>query len=128
MKKEKTANLCHILWKIFPFIGTAIWGVFCITDNLGYDEAYTAALISHPVGELVEITAQDVHAPFYYILLKAFCSLCRPITFLAGDGYHFWPMKLFSLLFMSAYLFLGKYLVKKLFDEQTSVYFMFFLC
>ena len=126
MKKEKTANLCHILWKIFPFIGTAIWGVFCITDNLGYDEAYTAALISHPVGELVEITAQDVHAPFYYILLKAFCSLCRPITFLAGDGYHFWPMKLFSLLFMSAYLFLGKYLVKKLFDEQTSVYFMFF--
>ncbi len=70
MKKEKTANLCHILWKIFPFIGTAIWGVFCITDNLGYDEAYTAALISHPVGELVEITAQDVHAPFYYILFR----------------------------------------------------------
>lgn len=74
MKKEKTANLCHILWKIFPFIGTAIWGVFCITDNLGYDEAYTAALISHPVGELVEITAQDVHAPFYYILLIGDCE------------------------------------------------------
>lgn len=102
-----------------PFLGLAIWGALCITNNLWYDEGYTAALISRPLGELIRITAQDVHAPFYYILLKGFYTLC-------GGGTHFWSLKLFSLLFMAAYLFLGKYGVKKIFDEKTAVYFMLF--
>ena len=78
-----------------PFLGLAIWGALCITNNLWYDEGYTAALISRPLGELIRITAQDVHAPFYYILLKGFYTLC-------GGGTHFWSLKLFSLLFMAA--------------------------
>lgn len=117
--EQKTRKLYHILWIILPFIGLIVWGALCITDNLWYDEAYTAALIAHPLGELVQITSQDVHAPFYYILLKGFHALC-------GGGTHYWPLKLFSLLCMLAYLFLGKYGVKKLYDEQTSVYFMLF--
>ncbi len=102
-----------------PFLGLVVWGMLCVTDNLWYDEGYTAALISRPLKELIEITAQDVHAPFYYILLKGFYMLW-------GGGTHFWSLKLFSLFFMEAYLFLGKYGVKKLFDEETAVYFMLF--
>lgn len=109
----------HILWTVLPYLGLIVWGALCITNNLWYDEAYTAALISHPLGELVRITSQDVHAPFYYILLKGFYTLC-------GGGTHYWSLKLFSLLWMFAYLLLGKYGVKRLYDEQTSVYFMLF--
>lgn len=116
---EKNGKFSHILWRILPFIGLIVWGAFCITNNLGYDEAYTAALVAHPVRELIHITAQDVHAPFYYILLKVFYKLC-------GGGTHYWSLKVFSLLFMTAYLFLGKYEVKKLFGEQVSIYFMLF--
>lgn len=99
--------------------GFASRGGISLTENLWYDEGYTAALVSHSVRELVEITSKDVHAPFYYILLKAFYTLC-------GGGRNYWSLKLFSLLFMTAYLFLGKYEVKKLYDEQTAVYFMLF--
>ncbi len=119
VKFVKSENIMHILWKILPFAGLLLWGPLCVTDNLWYDEGYTAALISRPLGELVEITSQDVHAPFYYILLKGFYTLC-------GGGTCFFSIKLFSLLFMVAYLFLGKYGVKKLYDEQTAVYFMLF--
>lgn len=117
--EQKARRGYHILWIILPYMGLIMWGALCITDNLWYDEAYTAALISHPLGELVRITSQDVHAPFYYILLKGFYTLC-------GGGTHYWSLKLFSLLWMFAYLLLGKYGVKRLYDEQTSVYFMLF--
>ncbi len=117
--KQKICAVYHILWVALPYMGLIVWGALCITNNLWYDEAYTAALISHPLGELVGITSQDVHAPFYYILLKGFYTLC-------GGGTHYWSLKLFSLLWMFAYLLLGKYGVKRLYDEQTSVYFMLF--
>ena len=119
MNRRKSIDIFHLLWQILPFLGLVIWGPLSITNNLWYDEGYTAALISHPLKELIQITSQDVHAPFYYILLKGFYLLC-------GGGTRYWPLKLFSLLFLTAYMFLGKYWVRKLFDEKTSVYFMLF--
>lgn len=119
MNRRKSIDIYHLLWQSLPFLGLIVWGLLSITNNLWYDEGYTAALISHPLKELIQITSQDVHAPFYYILLKGFYTLC-------GGGTHYWSLKLFSLLFLTAYMFLGKYWVRKLFDEQTSVYFMLF--
>lgn len=119
MNRRKKIEPYHILWNILPFLGLAVWGALSVTNNLWYDEGYTAALVAHPLRELIEITSKDVHAPFYYVLLKGFYTLC-------GGGTHYWSLKIFSLLFMTAYLFLGKYGVKRLFDEQTSVYFMLF--
>ncbi|MBD5528327.1 MAG: hypothetical protein HDR02_07965 [Lachnospiraceae bacterium] len=117
--EQRTRKIYHIIWVLFPYLSLAVWGALCVTNNLWYDEAYTAALISHPLRELVQITSQDVHAPFYYILLKGFYTLC-------GGQAHYWSLKLFSLLMMFAYMLMGKYGVKKLYDEQTSVYFMLF--
>ncbi len=119
MKSGKYVDIYHFLWKVLPFLGLAVWGTLCISNNLWYDEGYTAALVSRSLKELIQITSQDVHAPFYYILLKGFYTLC-------GGGSHYWSLKVFSLLFMIGYLLMGKYEVKKLFDEQTSVYFMLF--
>ncbi|MDR0963779.1 MAG: hypothetical protein LBM60_04090 [Clostridium sp.] len=110
----------HFWWCILPFIGWLIWGALAITNNLWYDEAYSASMISHSWINLVRITAVDDHSPFYYLLLKLFYHLF-------GGGTHFWALKQMSVLFMIGYLFLGKYYVKKLFGEKVSVWFMFFL-
>ncbi len=106
-------------WRVLPFIGVLVWGALCITNNLWYDEAYSASMVSRSWWDLIYITAVDDHSPFYYVLLKLFYHLC-------GGGTHFWSLKLFSLLFMTGYLLLGKYYVRKLFGEKVSVWFLFF--
>ena len=117
MKKKLFS--CHFWWNVLPFVGALVWGAFCISNNLWYDEAYSASMVSRSWYDLIYITAVDDHSPFYYVLLKIFYHL-------GGGGTHFQVLKLMSVLFMIGYLLLGKFYVKKLFDEKVSVYFMFF--
>ena len=108
-----------LLWHGLPVAALVIWGSFCITNNLWYDEAYSASMVSLPWKRLIYITATDDHSPFYYVILKLFYHLC-------GGGTHFRSLKLLSVLFMTGYMLLGKYYVVKLFDRRISVYFMNF--
>ena len=111
-----------LLWHGLPVLALVIWGALCCTNNLWYDEAYSAALVSQPWQRLIYITAVDAHSPFYYIPLKLLYELC-------GGGTQFFVLKLVSLLFMMGYMLLGKYYVYRLFDRRVSVWFMFFsLC
>lgn len=112
-------NFQALLWHGLPVAALVIWGAFCITNNLWYDEAYSASMVSLPWKRLIYITATDDHSPFYYVLLKLFYHLC-------GGGTHFWALKLMSVFFMLGYMLLGKYYVAKLFDRKISVYFMTF--
>ena len=117
MKKKLFS--CHFWWNALPFVGALVWIAFCISNNLWYDEAYSASMVSRSWYDLIYITAVDDHSPFYYVLLKIFYHL-------GGGGTHFQVLKLMSVLFMIGYLLLGKFYVKKLFDEKASAYFMFF--
>ena len=112
-------NMWALLWHGLPVAALLLWGAFCITNSLWYDEAYSASMVSLPWKRLIYITATDDHSPFYYVLLKSFYHLC-------GGGNHFWALKLMSVLFMLGYMLLGKYYVAKLFDRKISVYFMLF--
>lgn len=112
-------NMWALLWHGLPVAALLLWGAFCITNSLWYDEAYSASMVSLPWKRLIYITATDDHSPFYYVLLKSFYHLC-------GGGTHFWALKLMSVLFMLGYMLLGKYYVAKLFDRKISVYFMLF--
>lgn len=112
-------NMWALLWHGLPVAALLLWGAFCITNSLWYDEAYSASMVSLPWKRLIYITATDDHSPFYYVLLKIFYHLC-------GGGTHFWALKLMSVLFMLGYMLLGKYYVAKLFDCKISVYFMLF--
>ncbi|MCM1113174.1 MAG: glycosyltransferase family 39 protein [Muribaculum sp.] len=114
---EETKKWEQWLWKTLPAAAFLIWGALCITDQLWYDEAFSAGLVMKSWKELVYITAVDDHSPFYYALLKLFYELC-------GGGTHFRVLKLFSLLFMLGYMLLGKYYVAKLFGRRISVWFM----
>lgn len=106
-------------WHALPIVGLLLWGLLCITNHLWYDEAYSAAMVQLPWKKMIYITAVDAHSPFYYALLK----ICYLIF---GSKTHFVVLKLFSLAFMTGYLLLGKYYVKKLFSLEISVYFMLF--
>lgn len=105
------------IWHALPAAAAVLWGLFCVTDQLWYDEAYSAALVMQPWRRLVYITAVDDHSPFYYALLKLFYHLC-------GGGTRFGSLKIFSLLFMMGYMLLGKYYVRKLFGRRISIWFM----
>ena len=77
-------KLQNYIWHGLPLAALGIWGALCITNNLWYDEAYSAAMVSLPWLKMIYITAVDAHSPFYYGLLKLFYLIC-------GGGTHFLP-------------------------------------
>ncbi|MBQ7933653.1 MAG: hypothetical protein IJ327_02535 [Lachnospiraceae bacterium] len=115
----KGFQLNKIVWHALPVVGLILWGVLALNNGLWYDEAYSAALVRQDLDGLIAITGNDVHSPFYYIMLKGFYHLC-------GGGNNYWSLKIFSLIFAFGYLLVGKYWIKRLYDEKTSVYFMAF--
>lgn len=116
---KSAEKIQNYIWHGLPLAALVIWGALCLTNNLWYDEAYSAALVSLPWLDMIYITAVDAHSPFYYGLLKLFYHIW-------GGGTHFAALKLFSLLFMLGYMLLGKYYVRKLFNKKISIYFMLF--
>lgn len=116
---DKWIKTENFFWHGLPLLSLLLWGALCVTNQLWYDEAFSAGLVMKSWKELIYITAVDDHSPFYYVVLKLFYHLC-------GGGTHFWILKLFSLLFMMGYMLLGKYYVGKLFGKRVSVWFMTF--
>ncbi|MBO5292013.1 MAG: hypothetical protein J6B10_02400 [Lachnospiraceae bacterium] len=81
-----------------------------------YDEAYTLALIQHKWSDVVRITALDVHPPFYYLLVKLFT--------LPFQG-NMWAVRAFNLLPLMGMFFNGYWIVRRLWGEQTGLWFSF---
>lgn len=118
-KTTQNNKIENLYWHGLPLLAIVVWGALCVSNQLWYDEAFSAGLVMKSWKDLIYITAVDDHSPFYYVVLKIFYHL-------TGGGTHFWTLKLFSLLFMIAYMFLGKYYVGKLFGRKVSVWFMTF--
>lgn len=47
----------------------------CFSNDIWYDELFTMGLAGQPLRELIEITAKDVHPPFYYMIVKLFLEI-----------------------------------------------------
>ncbi len=47
----------------------------CAGRDLWYDELFTMGLANRPLGGLISITAQDVHPPLYYMIVKFFLTV-----------------------------------------------------
>ena len=56
-------------------------GVFslslCGSEDIWYDELFTMSFVRQPVGRLLELAAQDVHPPLYYLIVKAVLECVR---------------------------------------------------
>ena len=72
--KEKNVFLKELngeekFWK-YACIGVLVLSnilffLLAIHENFWYDEAYTVGMINRDFAEIIEVTAQDVHSPFY---------------------------------------------------------------
>ena len=51
--------------------------MLCFSNDIWYDELFTVGMIGHSCGELVGLTARDVHPPLYYMITKFFVDLCK---------------------------------------------------
>ena len=69
--------------------------MLCFSNDIWYDELFTVGLAEHSYGELVRLTAADVHPPLYYCIVKLFADLCKLIVPSAGTVI---PAKLVSVL------------------------------
>lgn len=100
---------CFIIVNIMYFY-------LAIQKTFHYDEAYSVGMIHHSFGEIIDITAQDVHSPFYYFLLKLFCMIpgLSPLT----------GSKLFSWLFMVLYMVFGGKIISKKYGWNICFYWL----
>lgn len=46
-----------------------------MSTDIWYDELFSMEFATRPVGELISLTARDVHPPFYYMILRFFLLL-----------------------------------------------------
>lgn len=54
--------------------------MLCFSNDIWYDELFTVGLAEHSYGELIRLTAADVHPPLYYCIVKLFVDLCKLIV------------------------------------------------
>ncbi len=52
----------------------------CFCNDIWYDELFTVGMIEHSYGELIALTARDVHPPFYYCIVKFAVDCCKLIN------------------------------------------------
>ena len=92
--------------------------ILCFNRVFTYDESYTIALAQRTIPEIIDITSQDVHTPFYYIIINVLCAVTNlPIFFVA---------KFLSLVFYDLYLLVGGKFVKKLYGKKVMLYWLLF--
>ena len=71
-------------WKIENVIGFVLLGIslyilgrltgFCFSEDIWYDEVFSAGMMRYSYKEIMDFTAKDVHPPLYYWYLKSFAD------------------------------------------------------
>ncbi|MCI9013061.1 MAG: hypothetical protein HFI59_03800 [Lachnospiraceae bacterium] len=96
--------------------------VLCFSNDIWYDELFTVGMIGHSYGELVGLTARDVHPPLYYMITKFFVDLCKLIL----PGVHAVAVaKIVSVLPYFVLLFYSVTFIRKRFGIFTGCVFLF---
>lgn len=118
MEKRSEANRSDRKWKFsiqditgaVLFLLTAAFLIrsmtLCTGKDIWYDELFTMEFSERPVAQLISLTAQDVHPPLYYILVraallagKAFVPAANPIVIAKLTSVlPFWLILLYSLV------------------------------
>lgn len=96
--------------------------LLCFSNDIWYDELFTVGLAEHSYGELVRLTAADVHPPLYYCIVKLFADLCKLV--LPGAGTII-PAKIVSVLPYFVLLLYAVTFIRKRFGMFTGGMFLF---
>ncbi len=99
------------------FFVLQIFGILiCVREVFLYDEAYTIGMIRNGYAGIVEITSQDVHSPFYYVVLKAFNDIFGTDQLMAP--------KFFSMIWLDACLLLGHGVIRRRYSNRVAFFWM----
>jgi uncharacterized membrane protein len=72
MPETYTKKNYRIIYTLACFVSACIYISLAFKKTIWMDEAYTFGLIRNSFSFIWEKTAQDVHPPLYYFLLKIF--------------------------------------------------------
>lgn len=108
----------ELLWKwgcVTVFVlANILFAILVSGGTVHYDEAYSIGLSRNSFKDIIEITSNDVHSPFYYFLLRLFCLI-------PGMGM-FVGSKMFSWLFMGLFMFFGGFVAKKKYGWKVAFF------
>ncbi|MBR3177858.1 glycosyltransferase family 39 protein [Candidatus Saccharibacteria bacterium] len=110
MTRRKTILLCIAL----PVIFTCLYVVLCcinIRGSIWFDESYSAYLVRGDFGQIWAETAQDVHPPLFYFLLKIWSMIFGTSDF---------AMRFMSVFFGATGIILTFHLLKHWFNLKTA--------
>lgn len=114
-QKDMPAKLLLILVVILI---TAVYISLIFNQNIWTDEAFTIELVSeNTVFGIIKGTANDVHPPLYYLIVKAFVTLF---------GSNFQVYKLVSIIPVALTMFLSVLYVKPWFGTKAALLFLLF--
>lgn len=73
------SNKVFICCCIITIVGLMCQIYFSFSNDIWLDEAFSLKMIKHSYKEMVLLTAQDVHPPLYYIILKAVVDIINGV-------------------------------------------------
>lgn len=111
----------EIIWRIIiAFYALCIFILHYVRifdNNFWGDEAFTIVTIRENFGDIISITAADVHPPLYYFILRFFCLIFG----FSGTVYHFASLVPYMIM-----LIMGVTVIRKWFNNETSIIFISF--
>ncbi|NTV41474.1 MAG: phospholipid carrier-dependent glycosyltransferase, partial [Candidatus Moranbacteria bacterium] len=112
LKKFHIQYQHHYIWLIL-LLATANRFTGLMKRDFWYDEAFTGVAVKEKFWDMITMTINDVHPPFYYIVLKAFAFFFN---------YSVFGIRLFSAIFGVAAIWALYLLAKEMFNEKVALY------
>ena len=108
--RKKTIFLCTAL----PLLFACFYVFLCclnLRSSIWFDESYSAYLVRGDFGQIWTETAQDVHPPLFYFLLKIWSNIFGNTDF---------AMRFMSVFFGAISIILAFHLLKRWFGVKTA--------
>lgn len=119
MKERKSGIIWNVILGVSIFAISIMYVSLIFNPNIWTDEAYTIELVSeNTVKNVILGTANDVHPPLYYLIVKCFVSIF---------GNQLQVYKLVSILPMLLTMVLAITNIKPWFGGKTAMLFILFL-
>ncbi|MBQ9017373.1 glycosyltransferase family 39 protein [Candidatus Saccharibacteria bacterium] len=103
-----------LLYSFLPLLFVAIYVALCLINIRGsiwFDESYSAYLVRGDFGQIWSETAQDVHPPLFYFLLKIWSGIFGTSDF---------AMRFMSVFFGALAIIMAFHLLKRWFGGKTA--------
>lgn len=78
-RKFKWDEITGILFFTVSILMLAVSVYLCFGSDIWYDELFTMSFAGKNIGEMISLTARDVHPPLYYLIVHLFVQFAKDI-------------------------------------------------